>query len=340
MLDIFRNNAFNVIPLSDTITSLKFKPGRIGAMGLFATASVASTIIGIERKGDMLVLVPPTNRGGPGTTVGRTRRDMLNLSIPHFEINDHVMAEEVSSLRAYGSETALETVQGMMAERMGVHTQSFEVTEEYARIGAIKGIVTYSDGSTLDLFSEFGVSQESEIDFDLDNANPTKGILRKQCAGVIRQMAGILDGLPYTGIHSFCGDAFYDQLIMHPEIRETYLQQQEASQLRQGYVDNGAGGSFGSFNFGGITWENYRGAVNGTAFIDTDKCHLFPTGVPELFKRYYAPADLNETVNTPGRSRYANMYEMPNKKGYHFDTQTNVLHICKRPKVLIKGKRT
>jgi hypothetical protein len=62
--------------------------------------------------------------------------------------------------------------------------------------------------------------------------------------------------------------------------------------------------------------------------------------VPNLFRTYYAPADYNETVNTIGKQFYAKQYEMPNGKGWHFDTQTNELNICTRPRVLLKGKRT
>ena len=62
-------------------------------------------------------------------------------------------------------------------------------------------------------------------------------------------------------------------------------------------------------------WENYRGQVGGTAFIDTNKCHIFPLGVPGLFRTYFAPADYIETVNTLGRRLYVKQYDMPNGKG-------------------------
>lgn len=339
MLDIFNSNAFGVVPLTDAINKLKFVPGRLGALGLFSASGVMTTSIAIEEKNGQLTLVPPSTRGGPGTAaIAREKRSLLNVTVPHFEINDAVYAEQVQGVRAFGDETALETVQGLIAERNALHSQSFAATEEYARIGAVKGIVTYADGSTLNLFNLFGVSQETEIDFDLDNATPASGALRKKCAGVTRQMAGILEGTPFGGIYAICGDAFFDDLIAHPEVRETYLAQVEASQLRNAYIE--AGQTYGSFNFGGITWENYRGGVGATTFVDTNKCHLFPIGVPGLFRTYYAPADYMETVNTMGQRLYAKMYEMANGKGMHLDVQMNELNLCTRPRVLIQGKRT
>ena len=340
MLDIFNSNAFGIVPLTDAINKMKFVPGRIGAMGLFSESGIATTSAAIEEKDGILSLISPSARGAPGTTLTKNRRTMRVVNVPHFEINDSVMAEEVQGVRAWGSETDVEMVMGKVAERGVVHSQSLEATNEYSRIGAIKGTVTYADSSTLNLFDLFQVSQAAERDWDLDAASPASGVLRKTCAAVVRQIAAALDGVPFSGVYTLCGDAFFDDLIAHTEVRASYLQQQEASQLRTGYIDGGAGGSYGSFNYGGITFENYRGSVGGTGFINTDKCHVFPTGVPSLFRTYWAPADYMETVNTNGQRLYMKQYEMANGKGVHLDTQMNALNICTRPNVLLQGKRT
>lgn len=338
MLDIFNSDAFSVTSLTDAINKIKFVPGRLGQLGIFQESGVPTTTIALEERDGVLSLIAPSARGGPGTTLDKSLRTARPFVVPHFEINDAVMAEEVQNVRAWGSETELQMVQGKVAERLGIHTQSLEATIEYARIGAIKGIVTYADSTTLNLFTEFGVSQETEIDFDLDNASPASGALRKACAGAIRKIATNLGGTPFAGVRAECGDAFFDDLIAHPETRASYLAQQEASQLRGGYVSGGQ--SYGQFEFGGITWENYRGAVGPTAFVNTDKCHIYPTGVPGLFRTYFAPADYMETVNTMGQRAYAKQYDMPNGKGVNLDSQSNVLSICTRPKTLLLGKRT
>ena len=340
MLDIFNSNAFGIVPLTDAINKLKFVPGRIGSMGLFNESGVATTSVAIEEKDGLLSLIPPTARGGPGTTLDKNGRTLRSLRIPHFEINDAIMAEEVQGVRAWGSETDVEMVMAKVAERGLLHSNSLESTNEYSRIGAIKGIVTYSGGTTLNLYDEFDVDQAAERDWDLDNASPASGILRKTCAAVVRQIATALDGVSFSGVYAMCGDAFFDDLIAHTEVRASYLQQQEASQLRGGYIDGGASGSYGAFTFGGITFENYRGYVGATSFINTDKCHVFPTGVPSLFRTYWAPADYIETVNTNGQRLYTKQYRMPNDKGVHLDTQMNALNICTRPNVLLQGKRT
>ncbi len=347
MLNLFEGDAFSVIRLTQAINDIKYAPSRLAKLGLFEVESVDVTTIVVEKQGDLLVIVPPSQRGAPGTTIGQDpRRDMRSLIVPHFEVNDSVMAESVQGVRAFGSETQMETVIQKVAQRLAIHVNSFAATEEHARMGAVKGIVTYADSSSLNLFTEFGVVQEAEIDFDLDNATPVDGALRKKCAGVTRQLATILGGVPFTGIHALCGDNFFDDLLAHPEVRETYKGWNAAQILRESYIGPNRD-SYGIFEFGGIVWENYRGATipgakDGAAqtFIHTDKCHIFPLGVPGLFKTVYAPADYEETVNTIGRRLYGRQYPMPNGKGRHLDSQMNALQYCSRPKVLLRGKRT
>lgn len=339
MLDIFKNDAFSVVSLTDAINELKYVPSRIAQLGIFRASGVTTTTIAIERKGNTLVLVPPTPRGAPGTTVAKARGSITSVNVPHFEINDAIMAEEVQGVRAFGSEDQLETVQGKVAERGADHTQSMEATTEYSRIGAIKGIITYADGSELNCYTLFGVSPIAEIDWDLDNANPEEGILRKKAAGVTRAIGNELEGIPYTGVHAFCGDNFFDNILQHKEVRETFKGWTEAQILRDGYVGPNKS-SWGQFEFGGIVFENYRGKVGSTDYVDTDKCHMFPTGTPNLFRTYHAPADWIETVNTTGKRLYAKQYDMQNGKGVHFDVQMNELNICTRPRALLKSKRT
>lgn len=336
LVDVLNSDAFSVASLTDAITNLKFMPGRIGQMGLFSETGVATTTIYIEQKGGLLSLVPPSARGGVGTTIDKSKRDMRSLIVPHFELNGGVTAEEVQSIRPFGQETGLETVMAKVNEHMTDMGNALEVTMEHARIGAVKGVVEYANGSTLDLFAEFGVTKETIVNFDLQNASPAEGALRRKCQGVVRQAMGILDGLPMRGLRAFCGDNFFDDLLAHKEVRDTYKNWSDAQILREGYIEPN-GMSYGAFEFGGIIWENYRGSVGGATFVDTDACHIFPEGVPGLFRTYYAPADLNETVNTIGRPRYARMYATENGKGYHLDVQMNALNICTRPKVLIEG---
>ncbi|UEQ13635.1 major capsid protein [Xanthomonas phaseoli] len=341
MSDVFASDAFSVISLTDAINNVPFIPGRAGQVAGWEEEGVPTTSILVEEDGGELRLVDPTPRGGPGQTFAPEKRKARSLVVPHYQVDDFIAADSVQNIRAFGQANQLESVQERVTARLRQHVQwKLDPTLEFQRVGAIKGLIVNAGGTVLyDLFNEFGVAQEAEVDFDLDNANPGSGALRRKVAGVVRKIADGLGGVPVGAIHAFCGDAFFDDLLSHPEVRESYTGTPMAQVLREGYVTP-AGTVYGVFEFGGIIWENYRGKVGNTAFVDPDKCHIFPIGTPGLWRTVYAPADYEETVNTIGLPRYAKQYPTPNGKGRALEAQMNALSYCTRPKTLIKGKRT
>jgi hypothetical protein len=331
MLDIFRSDAFSVVRLTDAINKIPFVPGRAGQRIEWNEQGVATTSIALEEIEGTLSLLNPSGRGGPGTTIAKEKRTVRVLNIPHYQIDDAIMAEEVQNVRAFGSETAVETVQTMVNQRLAQHVQwRMDPTLEYQRIGALKGIILNADGTTLyNLFSVFNVSAQTAVSFDSAvSASASTGAVRTLCAQIIRTLSNELGGVPIVGVGAFCGDEFWDQLIACKEVRETYLSQQEARELRGPAV-------WDQFSYGGIVFENYRGSINGTPLIDTEEAHFFPVGVPGLFRTVYAPADYMETVNTIGLPRYAKQYPMPNDKGVALEVQMNALSYCTRPRALL-----
>ncbi|MBN9033697.1 MAG: major capsid protein E [Rhizobiales bacterium 63-7] len=343
MLDIFNQDAFSVTSLTDALRDVKPRPSRLNDLGLFQGSGVTTTSIGIERIGDILQLVTPTPRGGPGETRDMPKRSIQSIQVPHFQRDWSVNADEVQGVRAFGSETALETVQGVVASKIQVNMDDLDLTDEYSRIGAIQGIVSYKGGQTLDLFQTFGVSQAAEIDFDLDNTAATDGALLKKCVALIRAVRAAVGGLSFRRVHAFVGDNFFDDLLTNKEVRDTYKGTSEAAFLRDSFVGADRGEN-PIFQFGGIVWENY-GAIESSGDgalmgIPTDKAKFIPLGLGGLFRTYWAPADYVETVNTLGQRTYAKQWPMQNGKGVNGETQRNALHICTRPGALMRGKRT
>lgn len=340
-LDVFNGDAFNAVSLTDAINNIPFVPGRAGQVAGWEEESVTTTSIMLEEVGGELKLVDPTPRGGPGQPGGGEKRNARSLVVPHYQVDDFIMADSVQNVRAFGQTGVLEVLMDRVNSRLrNLVNWRLDPTLEYQRVGALKGIIVNADGTTLyNLFTEFGVTQEPEIDFDLDAASPVDGELRETCAAIVRTIAKNLGGVATGTIFAECGDAFFDALMKHPEVRESYKNTDMAKVLREGYVTPN-GTVYSVFEFGGIVWENYRGSVGDTAFVDTNACHIFPIGVPGLWRTVYAPADYEETVNTPGLPRYAKQYPSANGKGRHLEVQMNALNYCARPKVLMKGKRT
>lgn len=340
MFDIFNQDAFRVSTMAAGMRELKYIPSFIGQSGLFRSMPIDTLDIAIEKDADQQIfIVPSSPRGGVGETFGKGRRTMRKLPVPHFQVDDAIYADEVQSVRAFGDAVATERLVDRITRRATEVSQSFTLTEEYHRLKVITtGQMLDKDGSVLfDYFTEFGESAPTEIAFDLDNANPARGVLRKAAAAVVRAMGATLDGIYYTGILAICGDAFWDSLTTHIEVEKTYINWQAAQEMRNNLVGNGQGGIWGAMNLFDIQWVNYRGGQ--TVGVDTDKVYFIPLGTPDLFRTVYAPADYIETVNTLGQRLYAKVYKMNNDKGMNMEFQSNVIHYCTRPRSILRGRR-
>jgi len=99
ILDVFGSDAFSFVTLTDSINKLPFVPGRLGSLGLFTEAPVPTTSIALEEQAGILTLVNPTPRGGPGETRPKPLRRARILKVPHYQLDDNVLAEEVQNVR-------------------------------------------------------------------------------------------------------------------------------------------------------------------------------------------------------------------------------------------------
>lgn len=331
MTDVFTPDAFSVNTLTAHVSTRPFKPGYVSSLGLFQTEGVTTLSVSIEEQNGVLRLVQTRERGAPKRGQQRERRKIRSFNIPHLPQDDVVRATEVQGVRAFGSTSALQTVEALRNQRLNQMSDNIDVTIESHRLGAVKGVILDADGEVIyDLFEEFKVAKPAVVDMDLDNANPAEGALRKKCGGLVREIKKELGADEPGGIVALCGDNFYDDLVGHKEARETY-KYQEGRQLREGYV-------YESFRFGGVTWVNYQ--QGGFNLIDTDEAHVFPAGVPGLFITRFGPADYIETVNTLGLPRYAKAVVDPWGKFVELEVQSNPLNLCTRPRVLRTLKRT
>lgn len=334
-MDIFGGNAFHMQTLTAALLDRPHVPMRLGALGIFESAGIRTLDASIEKKGNTLSLIPTTPRGGPATQKTKDQRNLIKIPTFRTAFEDVISADEVQNVRAFGSESELQTLQQEVNDRAAALTPSIDATEEFQRIGAMKGQVLDADASVLiDLFTEFGVSAQSEAAMDI--ANVAAGALRGVIASkVIRPIEDELGGLPYTGIHAMVSPEFFDDLIAHVDVQDRLKHfPQGAAELAQRTART-------TLDFGGVIWEEYRGTVGGTKYVAADKAHAFPVGVPGLFLTRYSPAEYFDTVNTTGLPRYVRM----NPEGTDGDSyrtirvQSQSFHICTRPRTLMPMKR-
>jgi hypothetical protein len=337
MIDIFADDAFSIRSMTASANIVPYVPKRIGAMDIFKVVPENTPVAFIERKGTSLSLLPTKPRGSGETTKRpANRRDLLPIAIPYVPYDDAVLPSALSGIREFATEDQLESVVGIVTDRLTDMRASHEVTHEFHRIGAIKGIVVDADqGLTelVNLFDAFNISQE-EFFFDLEGSGENiKGV----CLDIIAYMEEVLGGNTYDHIHAFVGATFFRNLVMNEEIKTIYNEQTtfKWAAVQQGTGTMGRGTN--QVTFGDITFECYRGKVGSVDFIDADRAHFFPVGVPDLFEEHYAPAETMTDVNTPGKVIYAQQQSKDWDSGMDIHTESNPLMICKRPKLLVLG---
>lgn len=327
-MDIFNDDAFSVVSLTAAINKEKYRPGQIGATGIFTEDGVTTTVVYIEDRDGILGLVEPSQRGGPGETTSDENRRLVPFAVPHYQRDDAVLADEVQNVRAFGSESETETVENRVNRKLARHGQDLMMTLEHQRIGAIKGVVTSKSGAVLEnLYTRFGISTPAAVSLELDVTSTDVGTI---VDGVRFSIEDSLDSA-YDGLHAFTGRDLHAALWRHASVKETLLSHAGAEKLRMAVPD--------VFEFGGITWERYRtgaaaSADAGAPYIAANEARVVPTGVPDLFLTRFAPADYEETVNTMGLPLYAKQFAMPNGKGRNIEAQMNAISICTRPGVL------
>ena len=335
-MDIFNSDAFSLTSLTDAVRLMPHKPGMLMSENLVTPKPIRTETFFIEMSEGSLALIPTSPNGAPLPQAVRDSRTVRDFRTVRTAKGDIIYASEIANIRAFGSESEFQQVSAEVAARLAKLVADMDYTMEYRLLGMIQGIVLDSDGSTLaNWFTEMGVSQPAEIDFDLDNATPASGAVVKKCKQVVDQTRKAAKGARYSRIRAKCGKEFIEAFVTHKEVRETYLGWSAAMELRA-LPTEGA-----SFFFGGIEWQEYIGSDDDTTIaIGSQQAKFYPVG-PDIFQQAISPHPSFEYVNTPGRDLYSlliqdrdrNLWVQPELYNYS-------MHYCTRPGMLQRAKMT
>jgi len=213
-------------------------------------------------------------------------------------------------------------------------SRKHDITLEYLRMGALKGIVVDGDGSTVlvNLFTAFNVTQKViNIAFGTTTTD-----IQGAVTGIKRYFDDTLHGETMDSIIVLCSGGYWDALISHPKVVAAYTYyMNQNSPLRDDLRVDG-------FTFMGVTFVEYRGVASLPSgcgvvkFIPDNEAIAFPLGTQDMFKTYFAPAGFNETVNTLGLPKYAKQEERRMGQGWDIWTESNPLPIVTRPDLIVR----
>lgn len=337
-LDIFNSDPFAVTSMLAAVDKVGYVPGLLGSLpGLFEPTPVRTEAIWIEARENEAALIQTSARGSSPSRGKDDERDARPFATKRLAKASRIQASELLDVRQFGEEAAVKQAQTEVARRQFLLKRDMDLTFENWRLGCIQGVVTDADGSTIyNWATEFGQTIPAEVDFDLDNASPASGVLRKKCTAAIRSIMKGLKGLGggNVRVYALCGDNFWDDLTAHPEVRETYLHYQAAAALRDPLA-------WEMFNFGGITWINYRGTDDGsTVAVGSDKAKFFPTGAG-IFKWAMSPGERFEHLGQLGQMFYPGIVTDKDRNSWaDAELFSYPLPVCTMPQALYRAKRT
>jgi len=333
MPNLLPGSQFRLAQDTRAINSIPNKYGRINEYGLFRGTGIPTTSVRIAKNNGVLSIIPAAPRGANPYLNENETRDVRILPLLHYPIMDRIHGEDVQNVVDWTTGTTMDTITDKVARSMMNIRNKHAITKEWSCMGALKGLIINDDLTTLiDLYTEFGVTKKTvTIPLSVSTTD-----VRSFCMEIVRHIEDNLMGDVSNDVECWCSSEFFDALIGHKVVKETYLNYVEGQERVGGDVRKG-------FRYGGILFSEYRAVASdrsGTPrkFITANYGHAFPMGTSDTFEIFYGPPVLNSLnqANVNGQEMFALQTPDPKGRYVELDTEMNILPICRRPGVLVE----
>jgi hypothetical protein len=336
--DYFNN--FKNADFVDGITNTPLQYGYINSQNMFNVKGTNQTAIVFDKDATTTTLLPQVNRGDKSATENRERNaETFALKLAYFKHADRLTGEDIQSWRKVGS-TESQTLAAATADKLTDMRRTWDQTNEYMKLQAVKGIAKTPDGTVLaNMFTEFGITQTS-IDFVLGTAGTNVDQKIRLLKTAISK--NLLNGGAISGIDVLVDPLFFDKLISHANMKTAYqsyvnsgkqlLRDDLSSYMKWGIMD--------SFNFRGVNFISYDATFNlpngstEDAFAASSGT-AYATGSKDLFRGYNGPSNKLSGANEVGQEVYMNTYVDPRDEFVEFEMEAAPLYFCTRPASLI-----
>lgn len=340
-MDVFRQDAFSAQNLTAGIDKAGYVPTLLGSLpGLWVPPPLgqpSSKWIFVEERANEPAIIHTSPRGGPPTPAreDETSRKVRPFEVPRLARSRRIEAAEIAGIRAFGTLTEMNTLELMVQRQQYIMQRDISLTWENMRLGAVQGATLDADGETIyDWSASFQQTLPAEVTWTL-SPSTDDGSIRTQCTTTKRAVTRALKGLGGNAVrvYGLASDSFWDALMATAEVRHTWQYAMQATRLQEDVA-------WQSFDYGGITFINYRGTDdNSTVAVPDKKCKFFPTGAG-IFQEVYAPADERfEFVNTPGQQSYSWIVQDQLRNMWaDVEMYSYPLFMCTMPQALQRGK--
>lgn len=330
------SNAFEVVDYSQELAIVPNQWTPLSDVGLFQDEFLTTHTTTFEETNMTLGLVGDQFRGAKPQANKDYVRKIHSYNIPHFPIVDEILPQDTQGKRAFGSTTAAESLDAVMARKLERIQKNFTMTKEVARFYTLTTGNVYAPNGTMsgNFFTDFGISQ-TVVNFDL--STPSTNVVAK-CEAVIADIQDKAQtGDVITGVIGYASPEFFAALISHANVvaAYTYYTASEA----QSILRNRAGGAglYREFTYGGIRFIEIRQSFAGTRFVPIKDCIFVPVGTQDAFVTYYGPANKMDYVNTRAEAGYVWTFRDPKGEKIDIDAETNFINVLRRPQMVIRG---
>lgn len=318
---------YGVRPLSEAINNLPVTPTTIRESGLFLPEYMTTTNVEVESKDNELVLVQSVPRGTPGKPVAEKRGGKKIFQTVHLPKDDVVRADDVQNVRAFGTENTASAVNDKVNDKLASMKGDTEYTREHLQLGALQGKVLDADGTVIyDFNQEFGINR-NVFDIKLSSDTTKAGsVLDKYLRSLMPNVAGDT----FKGWVVFASPEWLEEFITHKSIMDLYARFEGKAKV---YTDDNSNTDV-LFRHRNVDFIEYNYQFGSEVDIKPGEALLAPVGTKKTLKEYFAPADMNATVNSKALPYYASREKLQHDKGWSLHTQSNCLPVALRPKAL------
>ena len=261
---------------------------------LFDMRPTAQTAILFDINSTETTLLPASERGARGTTVGSDNQvETRSLPLGFYRHSDALTQEDLLSVRMVGTADGARRQDLAVAEKLEKMRRQADQTMAYMKLkAASEGKCVSPDGVVYaDMFAEFGISR-TNIDLDLGNASTDVSSKIRQIKRTVR--ANLKNGGMFGGIDIYMAPDLYEKLITHDSMKEAYKYfAAQVNPLREDITD--------MFSTNGVTIYSLDGSfklpTGSTEDLVASGTGFVVPRVEGLFRGYYGPSSKLSAAN-------------------------------------------
>ena len=317
---ILINNG-QVVDQTAAIERIPFKPGLIGALGLYRSDVVRTDVVSFDVSANSLHILDDHLRNvAQKNSTEDSGYALHTLPIPHYPIVKTIGREKLAGVRAFGSESE-QIVAGAVAAELERQADLHDTHEEYLKAQmTLNGVVVTAHYGTINMATEFGVTRPTQ-------AFAAATALASIQAAQAKSKAGLQTGGRIAGYILFASPKLFAAIIASPDVAAAWSFSQAAGNPLRNELGSVANG-YTMFRFGNVDVVLYDDTfVNKAGVAQTVLADGTGVLVPRtvLGTAVYGPASTLSGLGGIGSKRFATSHRDPKDRYVEVESEQSTL---------------